>query len=44
MPQIEKVCEITIPDKARYLRRKTLANKKAAEAYIEDLLTSKTAN
>ena len=44
LPQIEKVCEITIPDKARYLRRKTLANKKAANAYIEELLAKKAAN
>jgi hypothetical protein len=36
--RIEDVCGISIPGLPQYLKRKTLMNSKAAEAYIEELL------
>ena len=44
LPQVEKVCEITILEKARYLKRKTLANKKAFHTYIQERLAKAAAN
>lgn len=41
--RIEKVCGISLPGLPRYLRRKTLLNSKAAEAYIEELLRESAA-
>ncbi len=38
LTRIEEICGISLPGLPRYLKRKTLMNSKAAEAYIEELL------
>ncbi len=41
--RIEEVCGISLPGLPRYMKRKTLLNSKAAEAYIEELLRESAA-
>ncbi len=43
LKRIQEVCDISLPGLPRYLKRKTLLNSKAAEAYIEELLRESAA-